>query len=285
MERTVLIIGAGIFGTSTAYHLSQQIPTSNITIVDQHPLPTPGAASEDPPYGASHDINKIVRSDYPDAYYMALAEEAIAAWGSWELIKPFYHRSGWIMMDKEGSDLAKRIRQSYHQRAGPDPTRDIGLDEVRFGWGGILKDVDAGGTQGAYHNASAGWAEADKAVAAMLDDTVRRGVKYCQGKLQELILGERGIEAVKMQDEQILRADKVLLATGAWTSEIMASIEDQLQFGENERLEAQVKAAGVCCAHYALSDEEFEKYRSAPVIIYGEDCKLHLLSQPRPCGP
>src|SRR6266498_2433131 len=75
---SILIVGAGIFGTSTAYHLSQSSPNpSTITVLDRFHYP--------PLEAASTDINKIVRSDYSSPFYMSLAYEAMDAWSSWPL--------------------------------------------------------------------------------------------------------------------------------------------------------------------------------------------------------
>lgn len=53
----ILIIGAGIFGTSTAYHLAKSASEPlSVTIIDQTPFP--------PKHAASTDINKIIRADY-----------------------------------------------------------------------------------------------------------------------------------------------------------------------------------------------------------------------------
>ena len=270
-EETVLIVGAGIFGTSTAYHLSSRIAPENITIIDRHPLPTPEAASQEPPLGASHDINKIVRSDYSLPFYMELAEEAMHAWSTWDLIKPFYHRTGWIALGDKGSDRVPQIRWNFrHRPERENPTKDLSFEDVRSGWNGALKDVDFDGMESAYHNASAGWAEADKAVAALLEAAVQRGVRYRQGNVQSLVLDEKGVQGVKMEDSDVIQADKVLLASGAWTPAMMASTEDQLGLKESERLEAQAKAAAVCCVHFALSDEERKSFDQVPVFMYGE---------------
>ena len=280
MDGTVLIVGAGIFGTSTAHHLSKRIPPSHIMIVDQHPLPTPGADSDNPPYGASHDINKIVRSDYSLSVYMDLAEEAIAYWQKWDLIKPFYHRTGWIAFGDEGRDHVPRIRQNYRDRSGEDPTKDMSFDSIRSEWGGLLKDIDLAGMESAYFNHQAGWAEADKAVAAMLDDAVKRGVRYRQGKVAQLVSDSNGIQGVKCEDGNVLTASKVLLATGAWTSELMQGVEDELKLQEDKRIENQVKAVGVCVAHFALTSEEKKKFDTVPVVVYGE----HGMSAACPSG-
>lgn len=80
MEKSteILILGAGCFGLSTAYHLLQR-GYQNITIVDRaNQLPAPDAAST--------DLNKVVRSAYGDIVFSRLAREAIVEWklGDWD---------------------------------------------------------------------------------------------------------------------------------------------------------------------------------------------------------
>ena len=84
-EPSVLIIGAGIFGTSTAYQLAKTYNNpSNITIIDR--------TSSPPDPAASTDINKIIRADYSSPFYCNLAYEALHAWAVWPELKPFYHQ-------------------------------------------------------------------------------------------------------------------------------------------------------------------------------------------------
>ncbi|MCJ1401639.1 hypothetical protein MMC11_004856 [Xylographa trunciseda] len=271
-----LIVGAGIFGTSTAYHLSLSDPNpSSITILDRNVFPPPSAAnSADPPLGASYDINKIVRADYSTPFYMDLAHEAIDAWSTDPLYKRFYHRTGWIMLDEKDSDLAERIRKNFRECGRPDPTRNMSLAEVRKAWGGVLREAEMKNFGSAYWNPEAGWAEADKAVEAMLSEAVRRGVQYHQGNIVELLLHDdriSGIRGVKLADGRVLEADKVLLATGAWTSRLMTETEDTLKIDEDDRIEQQIKAAGVCVAHYKLNEDEKKVFDKMPVIINGEN--------------
>jgi sarcosine oxidase/L-pipecolate oxidase len=82
-EKRVLIVGAGCFGLSTAYHFLQSNqstsegapghPTYKVTVLDASTtIPAPDAASS--------DLNKIVRSSYSDKFYTQLAREAISLW-------------------------------------------------------------------------------------------------------------------------------------------------------------------------------------------------------------
>lgn len=118
-QEHILIVGAGIFGASTAYHLTHhtsQAPGASIprvTLLDRSPL---GAG-----IGASEDINKIIRADYSQKFYMDLGYEAIDAWKSLSepggILEGLYHQSGWIVLDDEQSDHCARIRRLYSERS------------------------------------------------------------------------------------------------------------------------------------------------------------------------
>lgn len=71
-EQSVLIVGAGVFGISTALHLLRR-GWKNVKIIDRSSvLPAPDAASS--------DLNKVVRTSYSDITYTRLAKEAITEW-------------------------------------------------------------------------------------------------------------------------------------------------------------------------------------------------------------
>jgi sarcosine oxidase / L-pipecolate oxidase len=123
-QEHILIVGAGIFGASTAYHLTH--PTSHsftqglevsiprVTLLDRSPL---GAG-----IGASEDINKIIRADYSQKFYMDLGYEAIDAWKSLSnpggILEGLYHQTGWVVLDNEQSDHCAQIRKLYSERGG-----------------------------------------------------------------------------------------------------------------------------------------------------------------------
>jgi sarcosine oxidase / L-pipecolate oxidase len=271
-----LILGAGIFGTSTAYHLSKKIPNASITLVDKHSYPVPECGTSNAGLGASYDLNKIVRADYSVPFYMDLAYEAIDAWSSMDLVKPYFHRSGWMMMDEADSDLAKRVKDNFATSQRGDPTKEMTFEQVKQGWHSVLKGMSEEGMKVGYFNPESGWAEADRAVAAMLGAAIANGVEYVQGDIEELLLRDsnQGLKGIRLASGDVLEADKILIATGAWTSKLMAPLEDKLEFGIEEQIESQVKAVGVTAVHWKLNEQEKQIYDDIPVIIYGDQGAL-----------
>lgn len=260
---SVLIVGAGVFGASTAYHLAKELPDVQITVLDRTPTP--------PAPAASTDINKIIRADYTNRLYVDLAYEAMEAWQNWPELKDCYHRTGWVMLDEKGSDVAENIRKIFRER-GHDPTSDVPLAEIESRWGGILKGINTAGFQDAYWNPEAGWCEASRATAALMNFAIEKGVKYVCGQVEHLVLNERGVKGVKTADGTLCTADKIVLATGAWTSSLLSTTEDQLDIADENRVEKQVTAAGVAVAHFRMSSVEMDVLASnMPVVVYGEN--------------
>lgn len=262
-ECDFLIVGSGIFGASTAYHLSYTIQdASRITVVDRAQVSSPQAASS--------DLNKIVRADYSKKFYMDLAFEAMEAWSEWSFLRSFYHRSGWVMLDERGSDLASRIRRNFREAGRSDPSKDISLDEVKTYWNGVLQDIDTSDFETAYTNPSAGWADASWAVEAMMKEAISKGVRYEVGEVIGLMANRESLQGIQTSDGRIFRGKKILLATGAWTPWLMASFEKDLKIEAENSIRKQIFAAGICTAAFKLSELEAKYYSQMPVLIYGE---------------
>lgn len=275
LDCDVLIVGAGIFGTSTAYHLSMTHPDpSRILVLDRAPFPSPEAASS--------DINKIVRADYSSPFYMDLAFEAMDAWSSWDLLNPFYHRTGWVALDEKKSDLSERIRANFRNSGRPDPSQDVTLEEVKTRWDGVLKGINTTDYSKAYTNPTAGWCDASLAVEAMMKAAVQRGVRYEVGEVNELIGGEKNLYGVRTSDGRMFCGRRVLLATGSWTPWLMAPLEQSLEIGEDESIDRQISTAGVCVAAFTLTDaKEAEHYSKMPVLIYGSQGEVMPVNRDR----
>lgn len=69
-----LIVGAGVFGASTALHLKRSEPSATVSLIDKTAFSNPSAAS--------HNVNKIICADYPNVFYTKFACEAQEFWRS-----------------------------------------------------------------------------------------------------------------------------------------------------------------------------------------------------------
>ncbi|KAK2733593.1 hypothetical protein FQN55_003314 [Onygenales sp. PD_40] len=269
MDCEILIIGAGIFGTSTAYHLSQTHPDpSRVTILDVAPYP--------PPRAASTDTSKIIRTDYTNLFYMEMAYEAMDAWANWPIFANagVFHRTGWVVFDSKEKDRSSRIRKCFRASSRDDVTMDFTWDDVKAKWPAELGQVDGEGLEPSYSSPSPAWADAGDSIRLMLDEAVHCGVKYEVGEVSRLVPGQDGIESVETREGKVYRAKKVLLATGAWTSQLMSPLEDELEFAEKQRVETQVTAEAVPIVQFKLTEEEIEKYSKLPIVVYGSEGQL-----------
>lgn len=201
---------------------------------------------------------------------MDLAYEAIEAWDTWPELKDkgYYHRTGWVNLSPKGSDLSQRIRKNFRNR-GHDPTQDISFAKLRSDFGGIFKDTDLDGYESAYWNPLAGWCDAGAATAEIMKEAVtHRGIHYVADGVSRLVAGSGKISGVETVSGVRYTADKILLATGAWTAALMSPIEDMLCIADADRVTSQMVAAAVCVAHYKMNEEEREELQSMPVVIY-----------------
>lgn len=147
----------------------------------------------------------------------------------------------------------------------------MSLDEVKKSYNGILRDADITDFRSAYANPEAGWADAGNAVKRMIEESLKVGLEFRIDDAVEIVLGgQHEVKGVKLATGEVVEADKIVLATGAWTSFLMRSIEEELGLRDEERVERQLTAAAVCVAHYQLTEDEAKLYSKMPVVVYGE---------------
>ena len=178
-----------------------------------------------------------------------------------------------MMDDTEDSSLSHAIREQYRRR-GWDPTEDIPLDKLEKRWGGIMEGTDVKDFSSAYFSPETGWCDAAGATYSFMQAAEKKGVKRVTADILELLLDtdQSKVLGVKTADGQELKADKVLIAAGAWTSSILSPLEDILQIPEKNRIENQLRTIGVLQIYYPVSDEEVKRFEDnkMPVVIYGQ---------------
>ena len=254
--KSTLIVGSGIFGTSTALHLLNADPSATVTLVDRTPFPCP--------YAASHDVNKIVRADYGDIFYVALALEAQDSWRQNPLYKPYYHETGMMVIDDVG--LGPKIIQNYKDLGVDFAAEMLNPEEARSRFNGMYQDADWTDVKEVFWNPRSGWAEAATALGKTIEAIVERGVTYVEATVSNLLFNENGdCLGVNTEDGKRIEADQVILCTGAQTAKLLA---DSAPHRKEIQIDGRMVAAGVVEAFVRLSPEQKKRFDSVPVFVH-----------------
>lgn len=240
---------------------------SRITIIDRWAPMAPLSEKQ----AAAIDTNRIIRTDYESYMYCNLANEAIHPW-FWNMAyQGHFHKTGWTVLDEKNGEFGDKVRKTFVKRGG-DYTKDVGVDELKQYE--VLKDLNGGADMGkGYFNPEAGWVDAERATMTFLRVATDKGVKRVTGEVAELVLDadNNRMAGVRTSDGQIYTADKVVLATGAWTSALLSPIEDKLHILEQDHIERQITAVGRLSAYYKLSESETRSIMESkmPVVVIG----------------
>lgn len=262
---TYLIVGCGVFGASTAYHLSKKHPNSSIILVDRTPYPCPQAAS--------YDFNKIIRADYSEITYAKLALEALETWKTDPLYKSYFHQSGMVVVENTG--LGRKIINNYGTLKAASESVLITPEEIRALYSGIFANADYQGIKEVYVNPLSGWAEATPALKKVIDAAVENGVVYVEGDVESLILSSDGnCDGIRTKDGRELLATKIILCTGAGTAQLLATSAPEKS---DLHVGSRMTAAAVVTGNIKLNKSQLERFQNTPVFIHGGDVngRLH----------
>ncbi|TFY82998.1 hypothetical protein EWM64_g1011, partial [Hericium alpestre] len=244
----ILIVGAGCFGISTAYHLLKRGFT-NVTVIDRSEvLPAPDAAST--------DINKLVRTSYSDSFYSQLAHKAIQAWKNEDMWGDTYRESGILVLGSGGASYADK---SYLNDVALGSRITI-LENTESVRAIFPSDVKTGAFVNGpgYLNLDGGWARAAEGVRRMTSAVVSFGGIVLPGRsAASLVMEEQKVVGIRCSNGEIITGDIVVLATGAWT----ASTFGNLNVGD------KCLATGQSVVTIQLTSAEAERYRQCPAMV------------------
>ncbi|KAI1132860.1 DAO-domain-containing protein [Nemania abortiva] len=284
--KSILIIGSGVFGLSTALSLTRRPefpPRTAITIIDRSPDAGVFPARD----ASSIDSSRIIRADYADAAYSKLAGEAQAHWRR-DADNPAslggdgrYSESGLLLAADAGDDGGATTRPDGH------PT---GLGYTKRSWVNALALAHVEGrplssvrllpnpyaisrasrTGGewadwGYLNTAAGWADAERSMQWLYEKVVDTGrVTFVNGTVEALETEAQGggappgneqrVTGARLSDGRIFSADLVIVAAGAWTPSLV-------------NMAGQAIATGQCLAYLQLTDDEQAKLANMPVCL------------------
>ena len=220
----VIVIGAGIVGASTAYHLSRQ--GAEVTLVDR------GADGQATAAGAGIVCPWLSRTEDPDWYRLAVAgagyyPELIALLAADGIADTGYRTVGAMSLADTDADLA--------QIADRARARRISAPEV-----GEITVLAAGEPAGLFPPLAAHWSAVHVSGAARVDGRQVRdallaaghahGVRRLTGSATVAVAGNGSWQAAI--DGEPAAGDAVVVAAGAWTPEIVPDVPVEPQRGQ-----------------------------------------------------
>ncbi|KAK4986296.1 hypothetical protein LTR50_005409 [Elasticomyces elasticus] len=266
---SVLILGSGVFGLSTAHALATHpsLTRTSLTLLDRHAFPAPDAASI--------DSSRIVRSDYADAAYARLGARALAAWrGRWGGAGRYRESGLVIVVDGEGQGEGEGEvqRGPEYMRKSLENVRRLGLKEGRRAEGGdievlgcreeierVVEGLGGGSGRIGYVNWRSGWADAEMGMRYLRKEVEETGrVDFRTAEFERLLFaktdGADKVEGVELRNGEKIYADLTILATGAWTGKFLD-------------LRGIASATGQVLAYLDITQEEQDRLSKTPVLL------------------
>ncbi|KAK1086110.1 hypothetical protein LTR48_003899 [Friedmanniomyces endolithicus] len=259
---SVLIVGSGVFGLSTAYALAQRdaFRNTSITLLERLDFPAPDAASI--------DSSRIIRPDYADPAYAALMAEAHPHWRGDFGADGRYSEAGLCLVQDSGDESGDNAAHYYLIKALENVKSKLGLRVGRREESGQVELLETpedvarvtasmGGDCGrrGYVNWTSGWADAEAGMRYMRKLVKRTGrVDFRTAEVETLHYGQDRVEAVELVGGEPLRADLVVLATGAWMQKLVD-------------LRGIASATGQVLAYIDITQEEQDRLGGNPTLF------------------
>ncbi|KIL86901.1 l-pipecolate oxidase [Fusarium avenaceum] len=246
----IIIIGAGVFGLTTAKQLTLE-GHQNITVIDRHMPPVPD--------GSSSDISRIIRFDYADSDYCTLAYDAYRRWSEDPKYRGIFYPTHYIIAGSKGNSeksWTDKTTAQLDKRQLPY-TRLPDAAAAKQGFPILTGELAQPNFEG-YLNNSGGWADANKAIKQLRDECLELGVSFVAGRAGTIVGFDSDangvIKAVKTAAGTPIFGDNFILAAGAWASGLVPTYNSTI---------STAQALGFL----RLTEAEMKKYKELPIYV------------------
>ena len=210
----VAVIGAGVFGSWTAWHLRRA--GKSVLLMDAW-APAHSRAS-------SGGESRIIRMGYgADIVYTKMAMWSLVLWHALfqRTRRPLFHRTGVLWMAREGDPYSEATRRTLAD-AGV-PAEILSCDELARRYPQMpVTDPHAFGVL----EVESGALLARRAVAAVVGEAVSHGVEYATEAVQAPS-GSRHVEALQTASGGTIRARAFVFACGPWLPKLFPELLGQ----------------------------------------------------------
>jgi glycine/D-amino acid oxidase-like deaminating enzyme len=209
----VLVVGAGVHGLSTAWHLAQA--GTDVVVVDKT-----GVAA-----GASGIACGVVRNNY---FQPAMAELMAACVEIWESDPEAlaYHGSGYLAVGHAGQESDLTEVRERHERIGYPSQLFVGEREVREHMRTIYPDWRADGVSVVLHETAGGFAYNRPAMLGLAAKARAAGAQIVEGvEVTGFDLDGSGAVTTVQTDQGPISAEQVVVAVGPWAPQLWAMLD------------------------------------------------------------
>ncbi|CDO94462.1 unnamed protein product [Kluyveromyces dobzhanskii CBS 2104] len=245
----VVVVGAGVFGLSTAVQLARS--NYKVLVIDKFQIPSP--------LSAAYDYNKIVRLEYNDEVYAALAVESMGYWYGDDckflprgLLHNCYSHCGRlsVLQDKKTSRFAfdngsLQVLQTKFNRC-----KDVELHGELTCGGRFPQFTNSQRYDEIRYNPDCGIGFARESLVAMKRYAETLGVSFHE---HDGVLNVSG-ETVQCESGERFYGKKIIVACGANTVSLLP-------------MQGKINATGLYVGHVQLTDNEYEKLKNIPVVF------------------
>jgi glycine/D-amino acid oxidase-like deaminating enzyme len=217
-----LIIGAGIHGLSTAYHLALELKAkgkgdgSNILVVDKTSI---GA-------GASGIACGVVRNNYFQPAMRELMAQCVGVWES-DTEAYSYHPVGYMQISPESmfEDVASIAAQQ--RDIGYESTFIEGADASMQYMKGIFHDWQAQGITSVLHEKRGGYANNTNALYGLAGKAEAEGVRILTGTTVTGFVSDSSSNAIRevVTDKGNIACNQLVVAPGPWAKTLWDMLE------------------------------------------------------------
>lgn len=247
---SIIIIGGGTFGLSTALHLARNDCQNVIVIDPEDVVKSPSSLS------AGNDMNKIVQSSSDDLFLSHLSEEAYSRWEMDPVYNESLHETG-IIYGASNKEAKHSIiaRYKFLKSRGDNVTW---LKDARAFLDLLQMEQSSStqfdGWQGFFQPDQGGWLFAKKALHDVAKECRRLGVRFLQDSVESLIVDNGMCFGVNTKSHGRVQARHTILCAGANSYKF-------LDF--HNQLLAKCWTLG----HVQLTPKEARKLKRLPVLL------------------
>ncbi|MDH3451262.1 MAG: FAD-binding oxidoreductase [Gammaproteobacteria bacterium] len=217
-----LIVGAGIHGLSTAWHLARQLRATgkgggeDILVIDKTAIAA----------GASGIACGVVRNNYFQPAMRELMAHSVSVWDS-DPQAFSYHPVGYMQISPESmhADVATIFEQQ--KAIGYESTFIEGADDCRTYMQGLFDDWRAQGITSVLHEKRGGYANNTKAVYGLAGKAESEGVRIMTGVAVTGFRRGNGSGAVTAVETNrgTIACEQVVVAVGPWVKKVWDMLE------------------------------------------------------------